>query len=358
MSKKSSSGTAIIERLHEVYDGPRVLEEERPLEQLLLFLCTRGSTIGKAQQAMKRMVEAFVDWNEARVTSAYELSDSLTPIGKRIAYDKAVELKELLATVYQRFNKLDLDFLASDAKSTEETRKRERFTDWLEDRWPALGAMMALAASSRQPIVVNPALSRVLQRVGWVPKKASAGAVRDALNSRVAADELVRTQWGFQHVAEAHCHSRNPACDLCPLAESGCVEGAKLRPEILKKKKAEEAAARAAKKKAAKKKAAKPAEVKVEEAPEPKPVAKKVAKKAAAKKSAAKKAPAKKAPAKKVAKKTAKKPAAKKPAAKKTVKKVAKKTAKKTTKKVAKKTVKKVAKKKAAKKKAAGRKRS
>ncbi|NRA97096.1 MAG: hypothetical protein HRU14_12900, partial [Planctomycetes bacterium] len=109
MPAKSPSAKTLFQTLRKSFGGPTELDEPRPLEQIILLILASRSDIRKARSAMLRIESEYVDWNEVRVTSAYELSRWLRPLGAKKAQEKAEQMKELLSTVYNRFNKLNLD---------------------------------------------------------------------------------------------------------------------------------------------------------------------------------------------------------------------------------------------------------
>jgi endonuclease III len=234
----------VLEALRRAYGGPATLDEPRPLEQVILLLLSRKSDIRRSQAAMKQIQDHYVDWNEVRVTSAYELRKSLKGLGEPKPGDKADQLKELLSTVYNRFNKLDLDFLRRESQDPEAARKRERFMAWLQEKAPAIAATMALYGAPKNEVVATPALPRLLVRLGWLNgKSAGLGACRECVLKHVPEDLLVAAQWSFYHLLEENCHSRNPDCVPCPLVRY-CPTG---KEEV----KAQEGALARAKKEAA-----------------------------------------------------------------------------------------------------------
>ena len=391
MAKKTPNPKVMLDTLRSNFGGPTELDEPRPLEQIVLLILTGGSDIVKARSAMKRLQSEYVDWNEVRVTSAYELRKWMRGLGAKKSQEKAEQVKELLSTVYNRFNKLNLDFLHKETKSHEDARKRERFQSYLQDKSLALHAMMTLHGSEKIDIVVQSGVARVLQRLGYLNGKTSTVTVtRAKIRDLFPAEDLILGQWGLYALLERYCHARSPDCRECPLLRH-CSVGAvevkkraaadKKAAEIAKKKAvikaaAEKKAAAIAKKKeakrvaaekkaaaaAAKKVAAELARRKAAEAAKRKAAAAKTKAAAAKKKAAAAKTKAaaakkkaaaakkkaaaakKKAAAakkKKAAKSTTKKKAAKKPARKKPVRKPARKAAKKPVRKAAKKSGKK-----------------
>lgn len=218
MASKPSSVPAVLEALKKAFGGPSQLDEPRPLEQVLLLLLSRSSDVKKAHAAMKQLQTHYVDWNEVRVTSTYEVRKFLHGLGEHGPGDKADQIREFLSTVYNRFNKLNLDFLKPDGADPDAARKRERFQGYLQEKWPALASVLTLYGAPEGEVAAGPVLTRVLMRLGWMSgKSAGATVTRESLRRAVHADDLIAAQWGIYHVGERYCHGRAPECGACPI---------------------------------------------------------------------------------------------------------------------------------------------
>jgi endonuclease III len=229
MPSKGNRLNVVLKGLERAYGGPKTLDEPRPLEQLVFLILARGSDPRRARAAMKHLESEFVDWNELRVTSVYEIRKQLAPLGASKIGNKAEEIKELLATIYERFNKLDLDFLQGVGSDPEETKKRDRFDAWLQDKSPSLWAMMALHGPRRIEVVATPALGRVMLRLGWTKTRTSSAKSIHGTFTRVVPEEAhISAQWGLYHLLETVCLPRSPRCDECPVAKE-CPTGVKAR---------------------------------------------------------------------------------------------------------------------------------
>lgn len=231
MSTKSKSQASIADILRRAFGGPTVLNEPRPLEQLILLVLARGTDIKKAQAVMEQLQAEYVDWNEVRVTSAYELRKHISVVSEPGPGDKSDQLKDLLTTIFNRFNKLNLDFLLPGSSDTDGAKKRDRFQNYLADRFPAIAAILSLYGGLPTDLAITPSLTRVMQRLGLLPGKSSGiQATREALLANFEADGLLTAQWGLHHVAESTCLSRAPLCTecvlfkLCPTAKAGAAE--------------------------------------------------------------------------------------------------------------------------------------
>ena len=272
MAMKEAALEAVLQTLKKAYGGPDELDEARPLDQLILLILSRSIPIAKARLVMRRLRAEYVDWNEVRVSGVYEIKRTLSPIGVRKSGQRAAEIRDLLGTVYNRFNKLSLDFLNSE--EPDRVRQRERFEAYLLDRSPALAQMLSFLGPHPADIPIAAGLPKVLGRLRWLSSsRNTVASARRFVATAIGDVERPAVLWRLHLLLEEACLVRDPRCSKCPVL-SLCPTG---KAAMEAKKAAEKARA---KKKAPAKKAAK-------KAPAKKASAKKAAKKASAKKAAA-----------------------------------------------------------------------
>ena len=155
MPRKEKTLSSVLKALASALDGPSDLDELRPLEQLILLILCHESDVRKARTGMGRLQSHYVDWNEVRVTGVYEIASHLkTLVGQKKALTKANRLRDLLSTVYNRFNKLNLDFLHASGADPELGHKQERFLTYLQ---AMLRKVKAEAAKARREAAKNKA---------------------------------------------------------------------------------------------------------------------------------------------------------------------------------------------------------
>ena len=133
----SRKSTGLFKSLEKIFGPVPGLEEFRPLERIILLLLAHGADAQKARMIVKTLQAEYVDWNEVRVTSPYEIGNWLVKLGPQAAR-RAEQIKELLVAVYNRFNKLSLECLLMEELASDERRKRERFESWILDRAKAI----------------------------------------------------------------------------------------------------------------------------------------------------------------------------------------------------------------------------
>ncbi|MEM8735536.1 MAG: hypothetical protein AAGG44_14980, partial [Planctomycetota bacterium] len=100
-----------IQLLHKVVtkhftpvDAPK---DRTVLEQLIYACCLEDADYEAAEDAFLRLQESFIDWNEVRVTTITELSESLTSLPDPSA--AAVRIKKNLQSMFESRYSFDLD---------------------------------------------------------------------------------------------------------------------------------------------------------------------------------------------------------------------------------------------------------
>ncbi len=314
------------------------------LDHMLYACCLEDSTSEAADEAFARLQENFFDWNEVRVTTVDELSESMKSVARPM--EAAQRVRKTLQGVFEAYYQFDLDFLKKEnlGKSIQQFEKFRGVT-------PFVISYVAQHGLGGHSIPVDKSLLLLCYVLGIISED-------EATKGKIPGlERTIPKSKGIDFAALVHPFAvefssapfsktvRDKILKLAP-------DAAERFPKRASKKKAEEKKKKEAAEKAAAEKAE--AEKQVAEAAEKaearkaaakeKAAAKSAAKqktatkKVAAKKAAPKKAAPKKAPAKKVSpkKSTPKKAAPKKKPVKKktpTKKKVASKSsAKKTTK--------------------------
>jgi hypothetical protein len=189
MPRKERTLSATLKALAVAFGGPENLDELRPLEQLILLILCQGSDVTKARSAMKRLQREYVDWNEIRVSGVYEIAGHLRVLGARKTLRKAQQIKELLTTVYNRFNKLNLDFLHASGADPELSRKKERFLTYLQDM---LKAARAEAAKARRREAARKAARARNKAASAAKAKATKKAAKKKVKRKATATGTAR----------------------------------------------------------------------------------------------------------------------------------------------------------------------
>lgn len=219
----------LLEQEYGDLESHKGLAEGDLLTRLILLMLARGSRVAQAQQVLEKLQAEFVDWNELRVTPAWDVRKHLTPLDRTVQASaaRADQIRQMLATVFNRFNKLTLEFLREGHNEPDAPRKREKFLDWLEDHHPALRVMIQSYGSGRIDPAAHAEIQRVVQRLGWTRGKSGSVAARAALSAHGAGIAPLAVQWRIAHLAADCCHARAPQCERCPVNQD-CPLGRKV----------------------------------------------------------------------------------------------------------------------------------
>jgi endonuclease III len=283
---------------------------DEPIAVIVFSFLLWEATTQQAQDAMAKIVDSIVDFNELRVCLPNEV---VSIIGSRYpnSMERARRMKRTLHAIYMANHAVSLDSLQSSGK-----REVRAFIEALDGIPPFVASWVLQRCYDVHAIPVDDRLVDLFIEKGVLAEISDPDEVSKWLSRQVKSSDGRKVEAALRSFVDS---SPKPTRKAPP--KSKPVSSSKKEAPAASTAK-EEPAKKAAKKAPEKKVAKKPAKKAAGKAPAKK-VAKKTAKKAPAKKAA------KKAPEKKVAKKPAKK-VAKKATAKKTTKKApAKKSARK-----------------------------
>ena len=103
------------------------------LEHLLYACCLENSQPETADEAYAKLQENYFDWNEIRVTSVSELSETLNSLTDPV--ETATRLKQVLQVVFETYYAFDLEHLKKQnlGKTVKELQKYQGTTDFSVD---------------------------------------------------------------------------------------------------------------------------------------------------------------------------------------------------------------------------------
>lgn len=298
---------------------PIVPPPDRPvLEQLLFACCLENAHYEPAEEAFAALVHTYFDWNEVRVTSVAELSETLSGLPDPAA--AAVRVRRVLQHVFEQTYSFDLEDLrkANLSLATERLKKIAGVSSFV-------GAYVVQSALGGHAIPVDSGALSVLHVAELVTEKDVQEGVAPGLERAIAKNKGVEFgsllhQFGADYVVNPYAPALkkllvqiNPqAAERVPKRRAKKPETAEPVAEVPPEPAAPEAvpetdaAAPAKKPRAARKTAKKSDAAAAKPAPPEEPPSSKPAKKAAApRKKAAKKAtPAESPPPKKATSET------------------------------------------------------
>ena len=111
----------VLKRMERRY-GPLSLAPDGPdIGQCIYLVLRENWSIRKALRAWRKLLKDFIDWNEVRVSTHKEIRESIEFTGYPDLDDKIDRIKGILDGVFERYNRLQLDFLKE--QDFDETRK-------------------------------------------------------------------------------------------------------------------------------------------------------------------------------------------------------------------------------------------
>lgn len=175
-----------------------------------------GNSARVSLESTKRLVTSFPEWNEFRVSEAYEFLEVLEGLKVVEPYDRCEQVLEFINEVYQDQNAVDLEFLR-DMSPEDRLVALNRY----RSLGPALSHYIALGLQGFRGILFHYSWARVVQRVGIVPRSGSPKALV-ASNSKVFEGlDTVTLQINLIDLGEEICQPKNPQCRNCYLV-LGC----------------------------------------------------------------------------------------------------------------------------------------
>ncbi len=238
MAKKTDIASKLLAKIEPQHPQPETLPDATLVQQGLYFALRRRLPPEQAKVALRKLVEAYEDWNELRVSQAQEINAVLQLGPKGVAV--AREVREYLQEVFQRSHGMSLEFLRDDPQST------QRFVSIL----PYIGMAMAhqlLFIACNGELPVTPALVRVLDRLGLIARTASIKKARGVIEPLIPDGATLEFAYKFGEVATRWCDARKPTCHQCVLVDD-CKFGKKafrdwkVQQERLEQQRAREAA--------------------------------------------------------------------------------------------------------------------
>jgi len=170
-------------RLKRTHGMPQPVEPADPIDQLLLGILHRGTTVSKTEQALARIRSAMVDLNELRVSTPSELVELLGP-GFPHATEKAKTIVKALSQVFDHFHALNLDALKTKGK-----REARRFVEELDGVDSVTAAEVVLLALEGHAFPIDEITHTVLREEGLVHPDASVDEVQAFFERNVSASK-------------------------------------------------------------------------------------------------------------------------------------------------------------------------
>jgi len=197
----------VLRRVH----GSRPQVGSRPaLEHLLLGILANGVAERRAAAALAALSRAFVDWNEARVSSACEIAEAMGPMPR--AMQKAAQIKAVLGRVFDRANEMSLDFLRERGQ-----REALRLVSGIQGFPESALARATLLGLGQDSMPLTPGVLSVCIRLGLLRNGPDRKAMALRLGQCLPREAWYEFHWLVSRHAESVCVEEEPRCSRCRL---------------------------------------------------------------------------------------------------------------------------------------------
>jgi endonuclease III len=193
-------------------DAPKLMLTH-PVEHVLRAILSEEATASQVDQAVRRLREQFVDWNDLRVSRPREIREALGPDFPGVGH-KARVIPRLLDQVFKHHNSMVWDFMEAMGKVA--TRA---FFASLEEVRPFVAATIARDCAGAHAFPVDHDIARALGRLGILdPEAASETQMQAFLERAVKSPRAYETHYLVKRLAEDLCLPETPVCSPCPLS--------------------------------------------------------------------------------------------------------------------------------------------
>ena len=189
----------VCEALEERYGRRKTIKSTDFIEALVYQILEMGANEKNARDALKRIREEYVDWNDMRVATVRELEDVLGPKYYRVR-EKAEDLKHLLADVYTAFRKMDIHDLLN-AEGIETLRALPETTLIRKD----MVERALLLVLDVKVFPIDEDQFKLLKFLGGVPKPLTMQQGMKKIEETLDQEELLRLARGLrEHMHVIH----------------------------------------------------------------------------------------------------------------------------------------------------------
>jgi len=185
-----------------------------PVDQLMLSIFYRYTSVRRATRALRELKRGFVDWNEVRISGLEEVVSYLS--SAQWAWDSAREIKELLDGLFDRRNQVHLDFLHDEEMGIPDVRRFLRDLPHVDREMSNEVLMLSL----EKPVFpCSEPIARVCYRLGLLEDPRPIARNQQRLTRMFDADFFPVLHRYLCDFAGRHCLPDVPGCEECPLKE-------------------------------------------------------------------------------------------------------------------------------------------
>ncbi|HEU4672415.1 MAG TPA: hypothetical protein VFS32_05895 [Candidatus Limnocylindrales bacterium] len=229
----------VLDGLEGRYGRPEWDRRLDPTSELILTILTQNSADVNAEKAFEALCAAYPSGGDAREHDLGKgwggvgLNPTVTPDWERVEFAPLDELVDVIrpgGLAPQKAPRLQAALRRIREQSVDGTYSLEFLADmsaldgraWLTgiDGIGKKTASIVLLFSFGMPLMpVDRHVERVSKRIGLIPPKASADDAHEYFLGLLEPDQMYAGHVNLIQHGRAICHARNPACEICPVAE-------------------------------------------------------------------------------------------------------------------------------------------
>jgi len=210
LAKRKKQAQSLVRQAVKKYGAMKHRKNRPPLNELILNLLYRSTSVRRATRALRALKRDFVDWNELRISHPGEVAGRIS--SAPWARQAAERIIWLLRTVYEQYNRTGLEFLGE----LTPTQARSCMQSL-----PAVDRSLAdavLLMSLNVPVLpLSGDGARMCHRLGLLPNARPTIKNQNALTKLIDEDYYPCLSLFFCDIAEKVCLPDDPACRQCPM---------------------------------------------------------------------------------------------------------------------------------------------
>ena len=195
--------------------------EKRPvMEELVYAICREGVSSAEADAAFAKLKTSFFDWNEVRVSTVPEITDTLA--GLPNSGTRAKRVIEFLQELFEMTYAFNLDDL--EKKGLKQAAKQLARYQAVSGSDYLVAWVVQRSLGGHAVPLDEPAL-RVLRRLGTIPATGDdLESMRGSVEHHIPKSRGIEFTELLSSFAGNTCTETRPACKTCPLLED-CPTG-------------------------------------------------------------------------------------------------------------------------------------
>ena len=196
-SKNSISLEEIVKKAYQQHSTLREIDDLDVMETVILGALTASMPLSEVLKAWDIFRTQFVDWNEVRISSASEVAAVFPKAQDPLQL--AMQLKDMLATIFERRHQLSLEFIRENSISqTKEFFKRS-------PALPDLAKQLVLAHIKEQEIIPLESWAQGgLVRAGLVSSSQTSVQRQRQLHDQLGNLSVIHTVLALHEEARLH----------------------------------------------------------------------------------------------------------------------------------------------------------